>query len=44
MSRTVMVATKLDTKIPQFARGADCDTFLNPAGMETALGDGPFFT
>ena len=41
----MLVATKLDTKIPQFARPADAETFLNP-NMEgcAMLGDGPFFT
>ncbi|GLC37302.1 hypothetical protein PLESTF_000486000 [Pleodorina starrii] len=46
LSRTVLVSTKFDTRIPQFARGADCEMFLKPATLEDCnmLGDGPFFT
>jgi hypothetical protein len=47
LSRTVVVSTKLDTRIPQFSTGQDVETFLRPpptvleAGM---LGGTPFFT
>lgn len=47
LSRTVVVSTKLDTRIPQFARASDVEMFLRPpsrlleAGM---LGGSPFFT
>ncbi|EFJ48795.1 dynamin-related GTPase [Volvox carteri f. nagariensis] len=46
LSRTVLVSTKFDTRIPQFARGADCEMFLKPGVLEDCnmLGDGPFFT
>lgn len=42
-----MVSTKLDTRIPQFARGQDVDLFLHPPGRQlepTMLGGSPFFT
>ncbi|XAR53077.1 Dynamin GTPase [Bertholletia excelsa] len=47
LSRTVIVSTKLDTKIPQFARASDVEVFLSPpAGTLDGfiLGDSPFFT
>ncbi|KAG1658978.1 hypothetical protein FOA52_008300 [Chlamydomonas sp. UWO 241] len=52
LSRTVLVSTKFDTKLPQFARGADVEMFLHPAGAlglgdrpsAGMLADGPFFT
>ncbi|XP_052194148.1 dynamin-like protein ARC5 [Diospyros lotus] len=47
LSRTVIVATKLDTKIPQFARASDVEVFLSPPGRTLdgfMLGDSPFFT
>ncbi len=30
LARTVVVGTKFDTKLPQFARGNDVETFLHP--------------
>ncbi|PNW77356.1 hypothetical protein CHLRE_10g433050v5 [Chlamydomonas reinhardtii] len=44
--RTVLVSTKFDTRIPQFARAADCEMFLRPSALDSMgmLGDGPFFT
>ncbi|KAF5733123.1 dynamin-like protein ARC5 [Tripterygium wilfordii] len=47
LSRTVIVSTKLDTKILQFARASDVEIFLSPPqgtldGL--ILGDSPFFT
>ncbi|KAJ6817239.1 dynamin-like protein ARC5 isoform X1 [Iris pallida] len=47
LSRTVVVATKLDTKIPQFARSSDVEVFLKPPASALdgcLLGDSPFFT
>ena len=45
LSRTVLVSTKFDTRIPQFARGSDVEMFLRPSGLETTMLDGaPFFT
>ncbi|XP_022898089.1 dynamin-like protein ARC5 isoform X1 [Olea europaea var. sylvestris] len=47
LSRTVIVSTKLDTKIPQFARASDVDVFLSPPACTLdgfMLGDSPFFT
>ncbi|CAI9781780.1 unnamed protein product [Fraxinus pennsylvanica] len=47
LSRTVVVSTKLDTKIPQFARASDVDVFLSPPACTLdgfMLGDSPFFT
>ncbi len=47
LSRTVVVSTKLDTRLPQFARGSDVDMFLHPAGrlLEPGmLGGCPFYT
>ena len=47
LSRTVMVSTKLDTRIPQFARGQDVELFLHPPGrlLEPGmLGGSPFYT
>ncbi|GLI59277.1 hypothetical protein VaNZ11_001126 [Volvox africanus] len=46
LSRSVLVSTKFDTRIPQFARGADCEMFLKPSALDdcSMLGDGPFFT
>ncbi|KAM7252078.1 hypothetical protein ACFE04_023961 [Oxalis oulophora] len=46
LSRTVIVSTKLDTKIPQFARSSDVEVFLTPPCMhdDVILVDYPFFT
>ncbi|KAI7724545.1 hypothetical protein M8C21_017719 [Ambrosia artemisiifolia] len=47
LSRTVVVSTKLDTKIPQFARASDVEVFLSPPASVLdgfMLGDSPFFT
>ncbi len=47
LSRTVVVSTKLDTRLPQFARGHDVELFLRPPGrlLEPGmLGSCPFFT
>ncbi|CAI9103974.1 OLC1v1002574C1 [Oldenlandia corymbosa var. corymbosa] len=47
LSRTVLVATKLDTKIPQFARASDVEVFLSPPASTLdgfMLGGSPFFT
>lgn len=47
LSRTVIVSTKLDTKIPQFARSSDVEVFLSPPTCTLdgfILGDSPFFT
>lgn len=47
LSRTVVVSTKLDTRLPQFARGSDVEMFLRPPGrlLEPGmLGGCPFFT
>ncbi|KAB2042553.1 hypothetical protein ES319_D02G223500v1 [Gossypium barbadense] len=47
LSRTVVVSTKLDTKIPQFARSSDVEVFLSPPACTLdgfILGDSPFFT
>lgn len=47
LARTVLVSTKLDTKIPQFARPSDVEVFLHPPNCVldvSLLGDSPFFT
>lgn len=47
LSRTVMVSTKFDTRIPQFSRSADIELFMrpHPRVLETTiLGGTPFFT
>lgn len=47
LSRTVIVSTKLDTKIPQFARSSDVEVFLSPPACTLdgfILGESPFFT
>jgi hypothetical protein len=47
LSRTVVVSTKLDTRIPQFARPQDVETYLRPPARllePTMLGSSPFFT
>ncbi|XP_057538732.1 dynamin-like protein ARC5 [Amaranthus tricolor] len=47
LARTVIVSTKLDTKIPQFARASDVEVFLSPPACTLdgfILGDSPFFT
>ncbi|KAJ4966790.1 hypothetical protein NE237_018639 [Protea cynaroides] len=47
LSRTVIVSTKLDTKILQFARSSDVEVFLRPPPCTLdgcLLGDSPFFT
>ena len=41
------MSTKLDTKIPQFARASDVEVFLSPPARALdgfILGDSPFFT
>lgn len=41
------MSTKLDTKIPQFARSSDVEVFLRPPACTLdgcILGDSPFFT
>jgi hypothetical protein len=46
MSRTVIVSTKLDTKIPQFGRSPDVELFLRPPASVldgSILGETPFF-
>ena len=44
-TRTVLVSTKLDTKLPQFSRGRDVADFLFPPSLDPLpLGGGPFFT
>ncbi len=43
----MVVSTKLDTRIPQFARGQDVELFLHPPGrlLEPGmLGGSPFYT
>lgn len=47
LSRTVVVSTKLDTRIPQFARPHDVEMYLRPPARllePTMLGGSPFFT
>ncbi|KAF0888179.1 hypothetical protein E2562_010867 [Oryza meyeriana var. granulata] len=47
LARTVLVSTKLDTKILQFARASDVEVFLHPPTCVldgSLLGDSPFFT
>ncbi|CAN6344578.1 unnamed protein product [Urochloa humidicola] len=47
LARTVLVSTKLDTKIPQFARPCDVEVFLHPPTCVldvSFLGYSPFFT
>lgn len=46
LSRTVLVSTKLDTRIPQFATPNDVDTFLRAPGLQDTnmLGGAPFYT
>ncbi|KAK4837067.1 hypothetical protein QYF36_002572 [Acer negundo] len=47
LTRTVIVSTKLDTKIPQFARSSDVEVFLLPPACTLdgfILGESPFFT
>ncbi|WOG82637.1 hypothetical protein DCAR_0101803 [Daucus carota subsp. sativus] len=47
LARTVVVSTKLDTKIPQFARASDVEVFLSPPVCVLdgfMLGNSPFFT
>lgn len=47
LSRTVVVATKLDTKTPQFATGSDAEAFLHPPESvldRSMMGGAPFFT
>ncbi|KAK4777641.1 hypothetical protein SAY87_017828 [Trapa incisa] len=47
LSRTVIVSTKLDTKILQFARSSDVEVFLSPPACTLdgfILGESPFFT
>lgn len=47
LSRTVVVSTKLDTRIPQFARPHDVEMYLRPPSRllePTMLGGSPFFT
>ena len=47
LTRTVVVSTKLDTRIPQFARPHDVEMFLRPPTRllePTMLGGSPFFS
>ncbi len=47
LKRSVLVSTKLDTRIPQFSRGSDVDLFIRPPSnlvCNTVLSGGPFFT
>ncbi|KAI3430573.1 hypothetical protein D9Q98_005166 [Chlorella vulgaris] len=47
LTRTVVVSTKLDTRIPQFARPHDVEMYLRPPARllePTMLGGSPFFT
>jgi GTPase SAR1 family protein len=47
LSRTVVVSTKLDTRIPQFATPLDVETFLRAPGLQldtNMLGGAPFYT
>ncbi|XP_010557576.1 PREDICTED: dynamin-like protein ARC5 isoform X2 [Tarenaya hassleriana] len=47
LSRTIVVSTKLDTKIPQFSCSSDVEVFLSPPSStldSSLLGDSPFFT
>ena len=47
LTRTVLVSTKLDTRIPQFATPADVEMHLAAAavaGEARMLGGAPFFT
>jgi len=47
LRRTVVVSTKLDTRIPQFARPHDVEMFLRPPSRllePTMLGGSPFFS
>lgn len=46
LSRTVLVSTKLDTRIPQFSTPSDVEAFLHAPGLTnlTMLGGTPFFT
>jgi hypothetical protein len=47
LTRTVVVSTKLDTRIPQFARPHDVEMFLRPPSRllePSMLGGSPFFT
>ena len=47
LRRTVVVSTKLDTRIPQFARPQDVEMFLRPPSRllePTMLGGSPFFS
>ncbi|KAF3781643.1 Dynamin-like protein, partial [Nymphaea thermarum] len=47
LSRTVVVSTKLDTKILQFARSSDVEGFLKPPARTldgSIFGGSPFFT
>ena len=46
LKRTVVVSTKFDTRIPQFATGKDAEAFLTPQQLAhlRMLGGTPFFT
>lgn len=47
LARTVVVSTKLDTRIPQFARAQDVEMYLRPPARllePSMLGGSPFFT
>lgn len=50
MERTVLVSTKFDSRLAQFATGADAESFLHPTkeqlsgGSCAVLGGAPFFT
>lgn len=48
LERTVLVSTKLDTKITQFPTAGDVESFLHPSpgqlSARSMLGNAPFFT
>jgi hypothetical protein len=48
LSRTVLVSTKFDTRIPQFSAAADVEAFMHPGTAQLMhtdmLGGSPFFT
>jgi hypothetical protein len=47
LSRTVLVSTKFDTRLPQFSTPSDVEAFLRAPGLANdvnMLGGSPFFT
>lgn len=47
LSRTVLVSTKFDTRLPQFSTPSDVEAFLKAPGLACdvqMLGGSPFFT